>query len=162
MMCFAQIPQYHGDSETRFGMLAALALCCLGVWMLFRRLIKTPTTPDPWDDRVALVLESDEAIPLCHCCLAQHSPEADFCPECGASVGKYTNLLPYPYLFSIGHALRIGAFGKFKRSALTAFLIMPLVWLSIDFFAPTYWSRFLRNVVQQQQTYAPSDQPPAE
>jgi hypothetical protein len=70
----------------------------------------------------------------------------DFCSACGAAVGRYTNWLPYPYLFSVGHVLRIGTSGDFKQSALTitGFLFLGLVEYTV--FAPIYWFMLARGI----------------
>ena len=91
-------------------------LLCLGLWRLIHWLFDGPQRSDPWSDEVATEIAKDDAVPLCHRCLSPHDSLVDFCPDCGAPVGPYTNWLPYPYLFSIGHTLRIGASGDFRRS----------------------------------------------
>jgi RNA polymerase subunit RPABC4/transcription elongation factor Spt4 len=104
-----------------------------------KRMLKQPMHPDPWDQKIAAEIGREEATPLCHRCLTAHDSATDFCPACGAAVGQYTNWLPYPQLFSIGHALRIGTSGKFRRSPLTVsfFLLFSLVECTL--FAPIYW-----------------------
>jgi hypothetical protein len=56
-------------------------------------------------------------------------------------------LLPFPYLFSIGHTLRIGTDGRFKRSPLTitGFLLVGLAEYAL--FAPVYWFVFLKRLL---------------
>ena len=161
MIYFAQL-QYHSRyPDVLIGIVAVSVLYyCLGLFL--QRLRVSPTTPDPWDDQVAAAIENDDAVPLCHHCLAPHSAAADFCPECGAAVGEYTNLLPYPYLFSVGHALRIGAFGNFKRSPLTVAGFLALGFIEYSVFAPFYWFRLLRNIFYKPQSGSTSDQPPTE
>jgi len=161
MIYFAQL-QYHSRyPDVLIGIVAGSVLFhCL--WLFLQRLKVGPTTPDPWDDQVTEAMENDDAIPLCHHCLAPHSAAADFCPECGAAVGVYTNLLPFPYLFSVGHALRIGAFGNFKRSPLTVAGFLALGFIEYSVFAPFYWFRLLRNIFYKPQSGSTSDQPPTE
>ena len=125
-------------------------LCYLG-WMFFRRISKTqlgPPSPDPWDDRVAADLNRDDSIPLCHHCLTPHDKESDFCANCGAAVGLCTNLLPYPYIFSLGHTLRIGTGEYFKRSPVTVLGYVVLSTLKYGLFAPVYWFLLAKNVAR--------------
>ena len=110
-----------------------------------RRWFQTPPPPDPWDEQINAELAKDEAVPLCHHCLTPHSEAEDFCPACGAAVGQYTNWLPFPQLFSIGHALRIGTFGTFKRSPLTVLGFWLLGLAEYMFFAPLYWFMLVKN-----------------
>ena len=119
MILLGQSDYLTEDPTTRVGVLAIAILLCLGLWMLIRWLFNGPQQPDPWSDEVATEIAKDDAVPLCHRCLAPHESWVDFCPDCGAPVGPFTNWLPYPYLFSIGHTLRIGASGDFRRSPLT-------------------------------------------
>ena len=116
MVLLAQSNHLTEDPTMRVGALGIVILLCLGLWMLIRWLFSGPQRPDPWSDEVAAEIAKDDAVPLCHRCLAPHDSRVDFCPDCGAPVGAYTNWLPYPYLFSIGHTLRIGASGDFRRS----------------------------------------------
>jgi hypothetical protein len=95
---------------------------------------------------VAAEIAGEDSTPVCHRCLTPHSAEVYFCPECGAPVGTYTNWLPFPYLFSIGHTLRIGTEGTFKRSPLViaGFFLFSLAEYTV--FAPVYWVQFLKHV----------------
>ncbi len=117
-----------------------------GIWLLIRWFRQGPTNPDPWDRQVEEDLNNDRATPLCHRCLLPHDPLTNFCAQCGAPVGEYTNLLPYPCLFSIGHTMRIGASGEYRRSALTIFGFFLLSLAEYAMFAPVYWFVFLRNL----------------
>jgi hypothetical protein len=54
--------------------------------------------------------------------------------------------MPFPCLFSLGHVLRIGTAGTFKRSR---FLIAGFVLFAIAEYAvlaPVYWFMLLKNV----------------
>src|SRR5437870_1011921 len=84
------------DAPYRIGILAIIALAGCGLYLFLRWLLEGPALPDPWDDQIAAGMEKDDATPLCCCCLEPHGPFANFCPACGAPVGKYTNWLPYP------------------------------------------------------------------
>jgi len=161
MIYFAQLQYYSHYPDVLIGIVAGSVLFhCL--WLFLQRLKVGPTTPDPWDDQVAAAMENDDAVPLCHHCLAPHSAAADFCPECGAAVGEYTNWLPYPYLFSVGHALRIGAFGNFKRSPLTVAGFLALGFIEYVIFAPFYWFRLLQNASREHPTDSTPDNSPGE
>jgi hypothetical protein len=148
-------PSVVTDPDMQVARLAILALCCAGGWFLFRQLGKRASTPDPWDAQVAAEIEDDNATPLCHHCLTPHSPAVDFCHKCGAGVGQYTNLLPFPYLFSLGHTLRIGTCENFKRTPLTmaGFFVFGLAEYSIA---------FLRNTFHKNQDTPAAGQTPAE
>src|SRR5258706_13395673 len=116
MILIAQMSRGVDDPAFGVGVWVVLGMAGYGFWALIRWVLNSPVRPDPWDDQVAGEIAKDDATPLCHRCLAPHDPLANFCPDCGAPVGEYTNLLPYPYVFSIGHTLRIGTVGEFKRS----------------------------------------------
>src|SRR5262245_40257507 len=116
MIIIAQLSRHAADRETQAGLLAALALAIGLAWLFWKWLASRPPQPDPWDDQVAVEMNAESAVPLCHRCLEPHDPLLNFCPQCGAPVGQYTNLLPLPYLYSLGHTLRLGASGEFKHS----------------------------------------------
>lgn len=160
MIILGQIGPGANSPEMQFGVWAAGGLCAYGIWTLARRLFGGPKSPDPWDETVAAEIECESATPLCHRCLTPHHPSANFCPDCGATVGEFTNWLPYPYLFSIGHTLRIGTSGEFKRSRLTVmgFLLFSVVEYAL--FAPVYWILFLARLPKTRQQQS-ADGPPA-
>src|SRR5437867_11263453 len=106
------------DPDRLIGILGLLILSAYGLVMLIRWLRNAPIAPEPWSDEIAAEIAGDNGVPLCHRCLSPHDLLVNFCPDCGAPVGTYTNLLPYPYLFSVGHTLRIGTEGNFKHSPL--------------------------------------------
>jgi hypothetical protein len=157
MMAAAVITRESNRPELTVGFFALSVLAGCGCWVFIQWLRKGPVTPDPWDGEIAAGLEKQEAMPLCNHCLSPHNANTDFCPECGAAVGQYTNWLPYPYLFSIGHALRIGTAGEFKHSPLTisGFLLLGLAEYSI--FSPFYWFVFLRSLFRRSPT--PTSEP---
>ncbi len=150
------------DPATRVGVLAITIVLCIGLWMLIRWLFSGSPRPDPWSDDVAAEIAKDDAVPLCHRCLAPHDSWVDFCPDCGAPVGPYTNWLPYPYLFSIGHTLRIGASGDFRRSPLTIAGFLCLGIAEYALFAPIYWIVLLKGLSVRGQSKPPSAPPPGE
>jgi hypothetical protein len=105
---------------------------------------------------VAEDVEKDEAMPLCHRCLSPHDPLRNFCAQCGAPVGEYTNWLPYPYLFSIGHTMRIGTAGEYRRSAFIIFGFFLLAFAEYAFFAPVYWFIFVRRLRRPEPPITPA------
>jgi len=137
-------------------------LLCLGLWRLIHWLFDGPQRSDPWSDEVATEIAKDDAVPLCHRCLSPHDSLVDFCPDCGAPVGPYTNWLPYPYLFSIGHTLRIGASGDFRRSPLTIAGFFCLGIAEYAPFAPVYWFILLKGLSSHRPASPSSDPPPRE
>jgi len=145
MIVHAQI----GQGELTVGLIGLVAVAACGIWGLARWLVSGPASPEPWDDQIAAAVEGENALPLCHLCLTQQNGSADFCSECGAPVGQYTNWLPYPYLFSIGHTLRIGTTENFKRSPLIILGFILFALAEYMLFAPVYWFLFLRNLFRQ-------------
>ena len=162
MILIAQSNDLPEDPAAPGGILAIAILLCLGLWMLIRWLFTGPPRPDPWSDEVAAEIAKEDAVPLCHRCLAPHDSRVDFCPDCGAPVGPYTNWLPYPYLFSIGHTLRIGASGDFRRSPLTIVGFFCLGIAEYALFAPVYWFMLLKGLSAHGKSGPPSDPPPLE
>ena len=148
--------------ETTIGFLGVLGLVVAGLWVFVQGLLAGPVAPDPWDSETAAAIEESDARPLCHRCLSPNDSGADFCVECGAAIGQYTNWLPYPYIFSLGHTMRIGTAGEFKRSPMTVlgFLLLPLAEYFV--FAPLYWFVFLRHLPRGRQPEGAAElQPPA-
>ena len=148
MISAAQLTHGANDPDMLVGILGIATVLCWGVWALIKQVRGGPAQPDPWDKNIAAEIEKEEAIPLCHRCLASHDASTDFCPTCGAAVGQYTNWLPYPYLFSLGHALRIGASGEFRRSPLTISFFFLFSLLEYTLFAPVYWILMLRSLAK--------------
>jgi hypothetical protein len=120
------------------------------LWAFVRWLTAKPESPDPWDEEIAADLETGNGTPLCHHCLTPHHDSADFCPQCGAAVGLYTNYLPFPRLFSIGHTFRIGTNENFRRSFLTIGGFFFLSIFEYGFFFPVYWFRLIQNLSRSQ------------
>ena len=133
-------------AERLVGFLAAFGIVCYLFVRVLKAALSRPLSPDPWDEQISADLAEGNGTPICHRCLAPHDPLANFCTDCGAPVGKYTTLLPYPYLFAIGHTLRIGTSGTFRRTPLTivGFIILSIAEYAV--FAPIYWIRFLLNL----------------
>ena len=135
-----------GDPNRMVGLLGVSVLLGYATWALARWFLSSPTKPDPWDEQVSAELADGECEPLCHRCLSSHAPLANFCPKCGAAVGTYTNWLPFPYLFSIGHTLRIGTSESFNRSPLTIIGFFLLSIAEYTLLAPVYWIALIRNL----------------
>jgi hypothetical protein len=148
------------DPEKLVAMLALVGMICLAIWAGVKWLLSKPLQPDPWDLTVVEQLETDDTTPMCHRCLLPHHESLDFCPNCGAPVGQYTNWLPFPYLFSIGHTLRIGTSGEFRRTPLTVagFILFGLAEYTL--FVPIYWIVFMRKLLLGHQSDIQSDQSP--
>src|SRR5262245_9608844 len=134
------------DSERLTVLVGILVLFAYVLWVLTRRLLTGPRQPDPWGDEITAELETGEGTPLCHHCLAEHDSSADFCPQCGAAVGLYTNYLPFPRLFSVGHTFRIGTNENFKRSFVTVGGFFFLSVFEYGIFFPVYWFRLIQNL----------------
>jgi hypothetical protein len=145
----------HPDRSV--AVLGGLLLLCCGVRWRLRWLQASPRTSDPWEAALNEAVQGDDAVPLCHRCLAPHDPQAHFCHDCGAAVGSYTNWLPFPQLFSVGHILRVGTDGRFKHSPLT---ISGFIFLSIaeyHLFAPIYWFLFFRGITPSSNGVRPAE-----
>ena len=137
-------------AEQTVGGMAIAGLVIAGLWAAAKWLVSGPRPPEPWDAQVEQELARQDATPICHRCLTPHHPSVDFCPECGAAVGQYTNWLPFPQLFSVGHALRIGTAGEFKHTPLIIIGFFMLGIAEYMMFAPIYWFVFFMNLSQPQ------------
>ncbi|MFO1512876.1 MAG: hypothetical protein U1F83_08210 [Verrucomicrobiota bacterium] len=147
MTIFGQISSGPSEPERVVAILAVFGLLGFVIWQGVKWILQTKPAADPWDETTTAELEGDEAVPLCHHCLLPHDVSTDFCPGCGTPVGQYTNWLPFPQLFSVGHVLRTGTSGEFKRTPLTilGFLLFSLVEYTL--FVPIYWIVFLRKTL---------------
>jgi hypothetical protein len=134
------------DREMLVGIIAIIVLALYAFVLLIKRLTTGPVSPDPWDAETAAKLEDANMQVLCHRCLVPNEPLADFCENCGAPVGKYTNYLPFPQVFSIGHTLRVGADGEYKRSPITVLGYFLLALGEYTVFAPVYWYWLFRSM----------------
>ena len=162
MILLGQLNFVTDPPDRRIGMLAIAGLAAYGIWVFVRWMLQGPKTPDPWDDGVAAEIENENATPLCPHCLARHGELDHFCPDCGGPVGAYTNLMPFPYLFSVGHLLRIGTDGTFKRSR---FLIVGFFLFAIAEYAvlaPVYWFMLLKNITRLRSSNRSEVEPPVE
>jgi hypothetical protein len=146
MTIFGRIDSGASEPEKLVAILAVFGLLVFAAWKGVTWLLQLKPAADPWDETVDAEVEKDEALPLCCRCLSPHNSSVDFCPHCGAPVGQYTNWLPYPYLFSIGHVLRTGTSGEFKRTPLTILGFMLFSLAEYMLFVPIYWIVFLRKI----------------
>lgn len=163
MIILGEISTGTGEPEKLVTMLAIVGLLILAGWQFFKRLLQSQPAPDPWDESINAELAKADAIPLCHRCLTPHSHDTDFCPACGTPVGQYTNWLPFPQLFSIGHVLRTGTNGDFKRTPLTILGFMLFSLAEYMLFVPIYWIVFLRKIFGHPPVETPPEQsPPAQ
>jgi hypothetical protein len=144
------------NPERLVGSLAILTLIGVAVWRVVKWISRTEVKADPWDETVAAEVARDDAVPLCHHCLSPHDPATDFCPDCGAPVGRYTNWLPYPQLFAIGYVLRTGTSGEFKRSPITLLGFILFALTEYALFVPVYWILFVRRIFRPR----PRENPP--
>jgi hypothetical protein len=117
----------------------------IGLWLL-DWYGQPPTTPDPWEPSVAKELEDPDCMPVCHRCLAPQEHLDWFCPNCGASVGTYSNFLPFVYIFSEGEVFRNGVNQHIRWSALTIAGYFLISLSSYLVFAPLYWYFLFKNI----------------
>ncbi|MDB6054204.1 MAG: hypothetical protein JWN25_1727 [Verrucomicrobiales bacterium] len=146
MTVLAQINSGAIEPEKLIAVLATVGLLGFAAWRIVKWLIQVQPAPDPWDAQTAADIAKDDAVPLCYHCLCPHSEATHFCSECGTTVGQYTNWLPFPQLFSIGHLFRIGTSGNYKYSVLTILGFWYFALAKYTIFAPIYWVMFLRNI----------------
>ena len=157
MVILAQLHNGLTPGETLVGVVGIAFVLVATIWSGIRWLKKIPLSPDPWDAEIAAEIDSPNCTPLCNHCLEPHEPSRNFCPNCGAAVGQYINVMPYLYVFSIGHVLRIGTTERFKRSPVVVlgFLLMSLGYYSL--FAPIYWIKFFLHAVKMDRPPMPEN-----
>lgn len=118
------------------------AVALYRVWMWLR---DAPYTPDPWGAEVGGALENPESLPVCPHCLTPQEHNGWFCPECGSTVGQYSNWLPAVYIFSIGDGFRRGITERIRSKLL---IITGYVLVTLSYFlllAPISWIFLFRN-----------------
>jgi hypothetical protein len=128
--------------------LFALVLIGFGLvilWRVLRWFRGAAVTPDPWGPEVEEILRKDEALEVCPHCLTPQQHTGWFCPECGSTVGPYSNYMPYIYIFSQGEVLRSGVTLPMphRRFVLLGYLLFSFSMFSA--LAPVYWFFLLRN-----------------
>jgi len=133
--------------ETKVGILALAGLALVGCWRLFRWFLRSPSTPNPWDEKTEESIHQPDATPICTRCLEPHNPEAHFCSTCGAPVDPLVAFSPYLYVFAFGDMLRAGTSGRFKVNWVTivGFLLLPIAFVPF-MLVFVYWFFFLRNL----------------
>ncbi|MCW5553689.1 MAG: hypothetical protein KIS67_16210 [Verrucomicrobiae bacterium] len=161
MILLAQTHLSGTDPEMQVAILVLVVLAAAGVMGLIGWVRRAAVAPEPWDANVAAELAREDAVPICHRCLTPHHAMSYFCPECGAPVGAYTNCMPFLYLFSIGHTLRIGTSGEFRRSPLTVAFFFLLGLAQYTLFVPVYWIVLLRGLTKRNQSRIPSGPVPS-
>lgn len=132
--------------EETVAAVAILALAAVGVYRCFRWIMEAPRTADPWGRETDEAVNSQEAVPVCHHCLTPQQHNGWFCPECGATVGPYSNYMPYIYVFSQGEVLRAGVGERLRRSPI---ITVGYILLSLGLFAfaaPIYWFFLFKNL----------------
>jgi hypothetical protein len=135
------------DREMLVALVATIALGLCGLYVSLRRFFAGPRSPDPWDETVTAQIESPDSDRLCHRCVTPHSDHEHYCPNCGAAVGDYNNLLPFEQLFSEGEVFRNGTTQRFKLTGpiMCGYLLASLAAYAIV--APIYWFFLLRSLV---------------
>jgi hypothetical protein len=126
--------------------LGVASLLCLGLFGFIQWATSSRIHTEPWGDAIQNALADEESEPLCLHCLWPQAPLDNFCPHCGAPVGQYTNYLPFPYIFSVGNALRNGTNGEFRHSWWIIFGFFLFGVVEYAFFAPVYWFVFFRKL----------------
>src|ERR1043166_1296711 len=104
------------DSEKTVALLGILVICSGVIYRFVVWIMEAPQTIDPWDKEMDEAVNDQAAIPLCHHCLTPQEHNGWFCPECGATVGPYSNYLPYVNVFSQGEVLRTGVTEGIRRN----------------------------------------------
>lgn len=113
-----------------------------------RRILEFTAKPpysEPWPEEVDDAVRRPDAVLVCHRCLAPQKPGAWFCPECGAAVGPYNNVMPYLYIFSMGEGFRAGVQPEAHYTPLTktGYALAALSYMGP--LAILYYLRMLQN-----------------
>ena len=92
-----------------------------GYALLDRLLVwsRRPTPPDPWGEELDAAVRQPDATPVCHSCFEAQPPVGWFCPQCGAAVGPYNNLMSYVWVHSLGEVLLSGVGRQAQYTMLT-------------------------------------------
>jgi hypothetical protein len=135
--------------EHTIAILAVVGVAMVVAPRFFQWLFSGPIKADPWGEKIGADIENAESMPVCHRCLTEHSSIAHFCPQCGAAVGEYNNLLPFDQIFSEGEVFRNGTNLRMRPSVfiIAGYLILSLSAYAV--FAPVYWLAFLRNLFRR-------------
>jgi len=119
----------------------ALVILGMGGLVLGRILVwlmEAARTPDPWGAEIQAALDEPDAVPLCPHCLTLQEHNGWFCPECGSTVGQYSNYLPTVYMFSIGEALRAGVQQRNRWTPLVTAGYILVAFAELSLLAPFY------------------------
>ncbi len=137
------------NAEATLAVVVILALCAVGIYRFVLWVMEAPRSADPWNDETDAAVHLEEAVPLCHHCLTPQEHHGWFCPECGATVGPYSNYMPYIYIFAQGEILRAGVTERVRRSwyVTTGFVLFSLGMFAIA--APIYWFFLFKNLRAQ-------------
>jgi hypothetical protein len=147
--------------EMQIAMLAVLALAVAAVYGLVRWIMQAKPKPDPWGPEVEAAIQGPDARPVCHHCFTPQEDPNWFCPECGAAIGPYNNLMPYVNIFSEGEVLRTGVTGHWRTSRL---MVLGYLLFSVGAYAiaaPVYWY-FLRQNLRRQAALTAEPEPTSE
>jgi hypothetical protein len=138
--------------EETLAVLVILAIGGFFIYWFIRWVSKAPRTVDPWGEQLDQEVNEQGAVSLCHHCLTPQEHNGWFCPRCGATVGPYSNYMPYIYVFSQGEVLRAGVTERLRPSAL---IILGFMLLSLGMFdivglfalaLPIYWFFLFQNL----------------
>ena len=128
---------------------AVTGLCVLLFFCFLRWILSGPVRPDPWDESITAQMQLPDATALCHRCVTPHLDHEHFCPNCGAAVGDYNNVLPFEQVFSEGEVFRHGTTEKLRATPLVIGGYFLLSAAAYTLFAPFYWFLLLRNLSRQ-------------
>lgn len=107
------------------------------------RFLNPVLPPDPWPEELDRAVRADDAVEVCHHCFTPLTPFHWFCPDCGASVGRYNNWSPYLRIFALGEVLRSGVGHTARFTPLTTFGYLAFGLTEYAVLAPFYWLRLL-------------------
>ncbi|MCX7010287.1 MAG: zinc ribbon domain-containing protein [Kiritimatiellaeota bacterium] len=120
------------------------------LWEIFRGWLRDTAAKESPEQPTEIV--PDDAVPVCHRCLAPNEPTAHFCSECGASIGLCNNYLPWEQIASIGEVARsgVGPEARFTPLHILGYVLFGLVEYHI--FSPLYFVQLFRNFRRHRQT----------
>jgi hypothetical protein len=115
-------------NDRELAALVFFGILCVVIYRVVLWVMEAKRTADPWSSEVDEAINQQEATPLCHHCLTPQDHNGWFCPRCGATVGPYSNYLPFVYLFSQGEVLRAGVTERLRHTPLIimGYLLLPL------------------------------------
>jgi len=116
--------------------LVLVGLSGLILYRTFVWLRAAPRTPDPWDKEIEDSLEN--APLMCPHCLNLQEHNFWFCPECGSTVGQFSNYLPGVYPYSVGETVRAGIEGRLFINPLVIAGYTLLAFSFLSIIAPIY------------------------